>query len=59
MTNNEISLRKNLCDVCEHLVGEVTPTCNLCACPVLYMVSINSNKCPINKWNSIELEDNI
>lgn len=57
MTNDEIIFRKNLCEQCENLIGEVTPTCNLCACPISYIVSINYNKCPANKWGAIE--DNI
>ncbi len=59
MTNDEIIFRKNLCEQCENLIGEVTPTCNLCACPISYIVSINYNKCPANKWGAIEHRDNI
>jgi hypothetical protein len=57
MTNDNVSYRKDLCDSCEHLVGDITPTCNLCACPILYIISINSNKCPINKWDEIKETD--
>jgi len=54
MTNDDIDLRKKICESCEHLVGDVTPTCNLCACPISYMIMINSNKCPVDKWQLVQ-----
>lgn len=44
-----------ICRACEHIVGEMTPTCNLCACPIDYL-TVNA-KCPIDKWTAITPEE--
>lgn len=50
MTENEILYRSQICNDCEFKIGEVTLTCDLCACPITYLISSISSTCPKNKW---------
>ena len=50
MTENEILSRSQVCDVCEFKIGNITPTCDLCACPITYLINTITAVCPKDKW---------
>ena len=53
ITTEEIQNRKEICNSCSDLVGDMYPTCVHCACPIDYLTSTDSASCPIKKWEAI------
>jgi Family of unknown function (DUF6171) len=42
-----LAARRATCETCDHLKG---PKCELCGCFYQVKITLNTEKCPINKW---------
>jgi hypothetical protein len=53
LTNEEEkNKRLELCNSCEkNIMIANNPTCDMCACPVDYVITYKFKICPLNKWS--------
>lgn len=50
-SNEEKQNRQSLCDSCEKNKNtESGQICDLCVCPIEYVVTYKFKRCPLNKW---------
>ena len=48
----ESQIRQSLCNACtENTTIQNSRICNLCACPIDYVITYKFKRCPLNKWS--------